>query len=324
MPRTDLQRRAFARDVHDGLASAQKSLPSVYFYDERGSELFRQIMELPEYYLTRAERQILERHGSRLAAPFRAAPCDVVDLGAGDGTKARLLLEELRAVGADVRYCPIDVSETALLTVLGACARDLPWLATESVVAEYAAGIRWVAAQGGARRRLVLLLGSNIGNLDDGAARAFFRDLRGALREGDHVLVGFDLVKDAAVLQRAYDDGAGITAEFNLNLLRRINGELGGTFEPENFRHFAAFSPARRAMESYLLSRRRQTALVEGRAYDFDAWEPIHTEISRKYRERDVTAFALEAGFVEVAHFLDEERLFVDAFWRVGPAAGTP
>jgi dimethylhistidine N-methyltransferase len=311
------ERIRFERVVHEGLSRTPKALSSMYFYDERGSELFRRIMELPEYYLTRVEREILALHGSRIVAPFAESACDVVDLGAGDGVKTRILIERLRQANADVRYVPIDVSKGALESALEACSREMPWLAVEGVIAEYAEGLRWLAARARSRPRLVLLLGSNVGNLDDQAARGFFRMLRGVLQPGDHVLVGFDLVKDVDRLQRAYDDSAGVTAQFNLNLLLRINRELGGEFDPAKFRHFAVFSPHTRAMESFLLSKRRQSVRVGAVRYEFDAWEPIHTEISRKYRQLEIGAFAAAAGFLEVGHFVDEQRSFVDALWRV-------
>src|SRR4051794_37332964 len=145
----------FERDVHDGLSRAPKSLPSLYFYDARGSELFRRIMDLPEYYLTRAERDILERHGGDIAAPFAGRPCDVVDLGAGDGAKTRILLGHLARANGSVRYVPIDVSDGALATVLDACAAEMPSLSTQGVVAEYEAGIRWLSRSSAERSRLV-------------------------------------------------------------------------------------------------------------------------------------------------------------------------
>jgi dimethylhistidine N-methyltransferase len=311
------ERIRFERAVHEGLSRAPKSLSSMYFYDERGSELFRRIMELPEYYLTRVERETLALHGSRIVAPFAESACDVVDLGAGDGVKTRILIERLRQANADVRYVPIDVSRGALESAIEACEREMPWLTVEGVIAEYADGLRWLNARARTRPRLVLFLGSNVGNLDDQAARGFFRMLRGVLHPGDHVLVGFDLIKDVERLQRAYDDSAGVTAQFNLNLLLRINRELGGEFDPAKFRHFAVFSPRSRAMESYLLSKRRQSVRVGAVRYEFDAWEPIHTEISRKYRQLEIGAFAADAGFLEVGHFVDEQRSFVDALWRV-------
>jgi dimethylhistidine N-methyltransferase len=314
--------RRFERDVHDGLARVPKALPSLYFYDARGSDLFRRIMDLPEYYLTRAEREVLERHGRVIAELLAGRQCDVVDLGAGDGAKTRILLGHLARAGSDVRYLPVDVSDGALATVLDACAAELPWLPTEGVVAEYEAGIRWLSRRDANRSRLVLFLGSNVGNLDDVNARGFFSSLYEALLPGDHVLVSFDLVKDVRVMQPAYDDASGVTAEFNLNLLRRINRELGANFDENAFRHYATFSPSRRAMESYLLSCKAQKVRVGRREYAFEAWEPLHTEISRKYYESDVRGFAEDVGFVEVGHFFDERRLFVDALWRVGPAEG--
>jgi L-histidine Nalpha-methyltransferase len=311
----------FQRDVHEGLSRTPKGLSSMYFYDDRGSELFRRIMELPEYYLTRTEFEILARNAPSIVESMRGGPCDVVDLGAGDGLKTKVLLERFHGAPHDVRYVPIDVSPYALRTAIKSCQTELPWLSAQGLVADYTQGIAWLAEHDPARKRLVLALGSNVGNLPPPAAQRFFRALRAALRPGDHVLVGFDLMKDVALLQRAYDDSAGVTAEFNLGLLRRINRELDGDFDLASFRHFATFSPRTNAMESYLLSLRRQTVRVAGKRYAFDAWEPIQTEISCKYRPADVNAFACDAGFAEVRHFFDERHWFLDALWRVPDAS---
>jgi dimethylhistidine N-methyltransferase len=311
-------RARFERDVLAGLARPLKTLSSMYLYDDRGSELFRRIMDLPEYYVTRVEREILERHAPSIAAPLRDGPLDVIDLGAGDGLKTRILLEQFRALGRHVRYLPIDVSEHALRTVLAATRAEQPWLGASGILAEYDQGIRWLSQRDPSRRRLVLLLGSNIGNLAAGEARRFFRRLRRSLRPGDHALIGFDLQKDVDVLQRAYDDSAGVTAEFNLNLLRRINRELAGDFELSGFRHYATYSPARAAMESYLLSQHEQRVRVAGQVFAFEAFEPIRTEISCKYRPTAVRGFARDAGFEEAGLYFDERRYFVDALWSVG------
>lgn len=311
----DSGRARFEEDVYAGLSSRPKRLASMYFYDEIGSDLFRSIMELPEYYVTRVEREILLQNAGAIVEPLLGTRCDVIDLGAGDGLKTRILLERLRGEGA--RYVPIDISERALVDAWEACRERLPWLSVQPVRAEYFAGIAHIAELEPERKRLLLLLGSNIGNLDQTAAHEFFRSLRAALRPGDLVLVGFDLVKDLDVLQRAYDDSAGVTAQFNLNLLRRINRELGGHFHLADFRHHATFSHARQAMESHIVSKRRQTVRVGRHAFEFAAWEPIHTEISCKYREADVRAYARAAGFDEVGHFSDERNYFIDALWRV-------
>lgn len=313
------ERESFARDVRKGLARRKKALSSRYFYDERGSELFRRIMTLPEYYVTRVEREIMEHHAAHMAAPLRDAPLDVIDLGAGDGVKSRILLKQFRVLGPQARYLPIDVSEHALHTLLAATRAELAWLEARGVVADYEQGIRWLAQQDPARRRLVLLLGSNIGNLAPAQARRFFRRLRRSLRPGDHALVGFDLQKDVRLLQDAYDDSAGVTAEFNLNLLRRINRELDGNFDPDGFRHYATYSPTRAAMESYLISQHEQHVQAAGGRFSFEAFEPIRTEISCKYRPSGVRAFAFDAGFAEVGMYFDERRYFVDALWCVEP-----
>jgi L-histidine Nalpha-methyltransferase len=320
------EQQRFERDILKGLGRAPKAVPSLHLYDARGSRLFQRIMELPEYYVTRVEHEILERHGAELVASLLRSerPVDVIDLGAGDGLKSRVLLGHLEPRASAVRYLPIDISEHALLSVLTGCKHEQPWLATQGVVADYAEGISWLSQRDPARRRLVLVLGSNVGNLAHGASLRFFRTLRRALREGDQVLVGFALVKDPSVLQRAYDDAAGVTAEFNTNLLRRINRELGGDFDLKAFRHYATFAPIRRAMESYLISTRAQRVQVAGHGFEFQAWEPMRTEISCKYRISDVSAFARDAGFCELGHYIDERRYFVDALWSVKPDAATP
>jgi uncharacterized SAM-dependent methyltransferase len=196
-------------------------------------------------------------------------------------------------------------------------ASAFPRLRVEPVQGEYFDGLRTLGQRDGGAL-LVLFLGSNVGNLERGEAIAFLRSLRGALRPGDHVLVGFDLLKDPATLRAAYDDPDGVTAAFNLNLLARINRELDGDFDPGAFEHVATFDPARPAMESWLRSRRRQRVRVAGRCFRFEAGERIHTEVSCKYRERDVAAFAAAAGFEEAGRFRDRRRWFVDALWRVG------
>ena len=306
----------FLRDVFQGLARPGKAIPSLWFYDARGSEIFQRIMALDGYYPTRIEHEILARHGSEIVAPFFGRGCTVVDLGAGDGTKTRLLLEPLSLRSPRFGYAPIDISGAALADVSARMAAAFPRLRVTPVEAEYFDGLR--ALQGrepGAL--LVLFLGSNIGNLERGEAIAFLRSLRAALRPGDHVLVGFDLLKDVGALRAAYDDPEGVTAEFNLNLLDRMNRELGADFDLEAFEHRATFDPVRPAMESWLSSRRRQRVWIAGRPFDFEAGETIHTEISCKYREEDPSAFAVEAGFSEIGQFHDRRGWFVDALWRV-------
>jgi len=308
----------FLRDVLQGLDRPRKAVPSLWFYDARGSRIFQRIMALDGYYPTRIEHEILARHGSDIVAPFFGRGCTVVDLGAGDGTKTRLLLEPLSLRSPRFGYAPIDISGAALADVSARMASEFPRLRVTPVEAEYFEGLR--ALQGRQPGSLlVLFLGSNIGNLERAEAIAFLRSLRAALRPGDHVLVGFDLLKEVEVLRGAYDDAEGVTAAFNLNLLGRMNRELGADFDLEAFGHRATFDPVRPAMESWLVSRRRQRVRVAGRTFGFEAGEAIHTEISCKYREGDPSALAALAGFSEIGQFRDRRGWFVDALWRVNP-----
>jgi dimethylhistidine N-methyltransferase len=311
-------RARFRSDVLAGLAVRPRRFPSLWFYDEVGSRLFQRIAELPEYYLGRCEREILEREAGRIAAPFAGRPCTVVDLGAGDGDKTRVLLSRLQQGTPDLAYAPVDVSVAALRQVVAQTEREWPRLPILPVAAEYAGALRRLHAREPGRALLVLFLGSNIGNLERAQAVALLRSLRTALARGDHALVGFDLLKDLEVLRRAYDDGEGVTAAFNLNLLARVNRELDGDFDLSAFSHRATFDPVRPAMESWLVSLRRQRVRVAGRTFRLAEGEAIHTEISCKYREADIAAFAAESGFEERALLLDSRGWFADALWRAG------
>ncbi|HQR30259.1 MAG TPA: L-histidine N(alpha)-methyltransferase, partial [Anaeromyxobacteraceae bacterium] len=281
------------------------------------SELFREIMGLGAYYPTRAEQRILERHAAEITAPLAGRACTVVDLGAGDGAKTRLLLDALCGHGPPPCYAPVDLSGAALAQASGRMASAFPGMEIVPVEADYLQGLRALGT-GRPGPLLVLFLGSNVGNLERAEAARFLRSLRRRLRPGDHVLVGLDLVKDPATLHAAYDDAAGVTAAFNLNLLERINRELGGDLDVRAFEHVATFDPARPAMESWLRSRRRQRVRVAGRCFSLEAGERIHTEISCKYREGDIDAFARHAGFEEVGRHRDRSHRFADAVWRVG------
>ncbi|MCA9546394.1 MAG: L-histidine N(alpha)-methyltransferase, partial [Myxococcales bacterium] len=256
----DSPRRAFAEEVLVGLSERPKRLPSKYFYDDAGSRLFQDITELDAYYPTRCEREIFQAHHADLLDRFRRAPFNLIDLGAGDGRKTAVLLEYLIEKGADVRYVPIDISEEAMRIAVDAVGQRFPTLPISGLVADYFDGLRWLAHQTD-RRNLVLFLGSNIGNFDKPRARAFLRRLWNALNPADRVLIGFDLKKDIEALLLAYNDPQGVTERFNLNLLERINRELGGTFNPDKFRFFSTYNVFSGAMESYLVS------LVDQRVY---------------------------------------------------------
>lgn len=314
-------RERFRQEVLAGLAAPARSLPSIWFYDARGSRLFQRIMRLPGYYPTRVEAGILARHAKAMLGALPRGPSAVVDLGAGDGVKTRLLVAAARQRAAGVVYAPVDVSESALAAASAWMRARWPALPVRPIRADYVEGLAHAARGAGSAPLLVLLLGSNIGNLEWTEAASLLRALRRALRPGDHLLVGLDLLKSEAVLRGAYDDPEGVTAAFNLNLLARINRELGGDFDLGSFEHRASFDASRPAMESWLVSRRAQVVTVAGERFGFREGEAIHTEISWKYTEDQVGALGREAGFAEVGHYHDQRRWFVDALWRAPPVA---
>jgi len=309
---------SFALDVLTGLSERPKRLSSRWFYDDRGSELFERIMSEPEYYPTDLERSIFEAHGPALAEHFAGRELDVVDLGAGDGTKTFLLLEALRAAGATSRYVPVDISEGAMVSLHDKVAAELPDQDVHGLVGDYVGALRHLASVD-SRQRLVLFLGSNIGNFDKPRARAFLRRMWTGLRPGDHVLIGFDLKKDIEALLAAYNDRNGTTAAFNLNLLERINRELGGHFDLDTWRHYGTYNVFTGAMESYIVSLEEQSVAIDAlrTSFHFMPWEPIHTEYSYKYLEHDIESLASFTGFEIVARYFDERRWFCDALWRV-------
>ncbi|MCF7801482.1 MAG: L-histidine N(alpha)-methyltransferase [Candidatus Marinimicrobia bacterium] len=311
-------RQQFLRDVEQGLSQTPKSIPSQYFYDETGSKLFEQIMDLPEYYLTDAEYEILERNHRRLAELVNHSAFNLVELGAGDGRKTRVLLEHLHSEKIDFKYIPIDISEGAMTSLqeeVAACCSDLEML---GVVGEYFQGLNWVEKHVGGPS-LVLFLGSNIGNFRPSKAKIFLRRLRQVLRPGDFVLMGFDLKKDTRRLNAAYNDKQGITARFNLNLLARINRELAGEFDLDNWEFYGWYNPLSGAVESSLLSRKRQCVRIGacGKVFEFDAWEAIHTEYSFKYSEAEIEKMATTAGFTVAEHYHAKNQTFVDSLWSI-------
>jgi L-histidine N-alpha-methyltransferase len=312
------ERSIFAAEVREGLGGSPRTLSSKWFYDDRGSRLFQRITEVDEYYLTRCEEEVLRAHRQELAGLYQDLPLDLVELGVGDGRKTALLLESFLEARVDVHYRPVDISEGAMAGLL-ASLRDRfgNALQTEGIVAEHFDALRWLQGREG-RALLVLFLGSNIGNFTAAGTAVFLRHLREALIPGDRVLIGFDLAKDPATVLRAYNDSQGVTREFNLNLLDRINRELGGDFDRTAYRHEARWDPADRAVQSWLVSRRPQTVRIEAADLELclDEGEGIRTEFSHKYTREDISAFAAAAGFTQERLLLDRRGWFADALWR--------
>ncbi len=311
-------RQQFAVDVLIGLSESPKKLSSKYFYDNEGSQIFAQITELSEYYLTRCEQEILETHKEIIADLIEGQRFNLVELGAGDGRKTRLLLEHFLDRQLEFRYIPIDISESAMKGWVESLGADYPELETQGLVCEYFEGLKWLSSLSG-RKNLILFLGSNIGNFNVSEARTFLYSLWNVLHQGDYLLTGFDLKKDIELLRRAYNDSKGITRNFNLNLLTRINQELGGNFDLSKFQYNSVYDVFTGAMESYLVSTETQTVMIEElrQSFTFEAWEPIHTEFSYKYLESDITMLADQTGFSIVAHLFDSKHFFVDSIWKV-------
>ncbi|MBF9237277.1 L-histidine N(alpha)-methyltransferase [Hymenobacter sp. BT683] len=304
-----------AQHVAEGLRRTPKTLSSMYFYDDIGSQLFQQIMKLPEYYPTRAEFSIFREHGAALAAalsPQAGGAFALVELGAGDGAKTKLLLRELLRAGTAFTYAPVDISEGAMTGLVESLRQELPALHVAPLVSDYATALTELRTRPGSKA--VLFLGSNIGNFHPTDRLDFLRKLAFPLAPADRLLIGFDLQKDPRRIRAAYDDAQGITAAFNLNLLTRLNRELGADFDLAKWQHYTDYNPLNGAVRSYLVSTHAQQVRIEAldETFEFAAWEVIHTENSYKFTLRQIEELAAEAGLRVVESFTDAAGDFAD------------
>ena len=301
-PRPD----GFLNDVLAGLSLPQKAVPPKYFYDERGSQLFEEICGLDEYYPTRTELAIMREcidHLAKLLGP----DTELVEFGSGASVKTRILIERIRPS----LYMPVDIAEVALREAAGGLAGLFPWLNVSGLVADFAQPLALPEFVGvPVRRRVVYFPGSTIGNFTPGEALAFLRRVHGILGAGGVLVIGVDTKKSKKVLDAAYDDARGVTAEFNLNLLRRINRELGGDFQLARFRHKAFYDETAGRIEMHLESTHAQFVRIAGRRFDFAPGETIHTEISCKYAIEEFRALGDAARFHTQAVYTDPDRLF--------------
>jgi len=301
---------SFADDVRAGLDAQQKRLSPKYFYDELGSALFEAICALPEYGLTRAEMEILTRDAPAMVAAL-PGPLDLVEFGSGSARKTRALIEAALAAQGELTYRPIDISPTALVDSAETLVAAYPTLRVEAYASDYTD----LLASGtlrGERRVLALFLGSNIGNYEPTAACGLLSAMARALRSDDGLLLGADRKKDAAVLERAYDDKTGVTAAFDKNLLGRINRELGGEFDLDGFEHAARYDVECGVVESFLVAKRRMSVRIAAleTTVAFSVGETIHTESSYKFDEADVAALAAAAGFRVTRRWTDSKNGF--------------
>ncbi|MDB4969967.1 MAG: L-histidine N(Alpha)-methyltransferase [Myxococcales bacterium] len=299
----------FAADVRAGLTARTKRLSCRYFYDAEGSALFEQICALPEYYLTRAELSILRAHADEIIAGI-GDDAALVELGSGSATKTRTLIEAALRAHGGVRYVPIDISRSMLEASSRALLADYAGVEITAIAAEYRAGLRWLRRR--PEPKLVLWLGSNVGNFGRGEAARFLRGVRATMSAGDALVMGVDLQKSRAELEAAYDDAAGVTARFNLNLLERINRDLGGHFDLDAFRHRARWNERVGRVEIEIVSRRAQSVRIDALALTvaFAEGEAIYTESSYKYSPAQIDELARAAGMFVQRRWLDDQERF--------------
>jgi len=298
-------REEFRRAVLEGLSRAPRAIPAKFLYDARGSALFDAICELPEYYLTRTETNILRQHAAEIGR--RAGPgCALVEFGSGSSVKSRLLIEALPRIAL---YAPIDISRSHLDATAAQLRRDYPRLTVEPVCADFMGPVP-VPAIDTEARRLGFFPGSTIGNLEPAEATTFMKGARALVGDDGALVLGVDLKKDPQRLHDAYNDSAGITAAFTLNLLRRMNRELHATFDLSAFAHEAFYNAAESRIEIYFRSLREQSVLVAGRRFDFAEGERVHTEYSYKYDAASIEALAHSSGFRIAETWTDPSRLF--------------
>jgi len=300
-------RDSLRADVRAGLGTMPKSLPPKYFYDERGSELFDEITRLPEYYLTRAETSILRRHAAEIAELSRCE--SLVELGSGTSAKTGLLLRALLDGGTLREFVPLDVDPAVLTEATNALAAEYPGLSIAPFVGDFERDLAAVPPGG---RRMIAFIGSTIGNLEPPARSSLLRQVRAALRPGDTFLLGTDLVKDVGRLLRAYDDAAGVTAEFNRNVLVVVNRELAADFAVQEFQHVALWDAANEWIEMRLRSARAQTVRIDdlGLTVCFAAGEELRTEISAKFRSDKLRAELAAAGLQTLRFWTDPDGDF--------------
>ncbi|TDN90486.1 dimethylhistidine N-methyltransferase [Salegentibacter sp. 24] len=309
---------AFEQDVYKGLTSFPKYLLSKYIYDQKGDKLFQQIMAMPEYYLTDCELNILENHKAAIAEIInKTGGFDLIELGAGDGKKTKILLQYLVDNNYDFKYFPIDISQHVLEELEHSLKTEIPEVNVKIQQGTYFKTLENLTDYND-RRKVILVLGSNIGNLLHENAIEFLRNLKEAMTPQDMLFMGFDQKKDPKKILDAYNDNTGITEAFNKNLLVRINRELGADFNLDSFKHWETYDPESGTAKSYLVSKSKQKVVINklDLEVNFDAWESIHTEISQKYDDAIVEWLAVEAGLEIQTSFQDKENDYKNYIFR--------
>jgi L-histidine N-alpha-methyltransferase len=306
-----------AKTIEEGLSQKPKRLPGWLFYDKVGDKIFQSIMNMPEYYLTRCEYEILESNKDILLKLFadNSKPFNLIELGAGDGFKTELLLKHFSKNQMKFVYTPIDVSGNVLKALTVRLLENIPNLDIRPHINRYDDALNMLEL--GELRNIFLFLGANIGNFTTRDAVQFGTRISSVMKDDDQLLIGFDLKKDPRLIHAAYDDPHGITKDFNMNLLVRLNRELDADFKPDNFCHYPYYNPETGQNKSYLVSKINQDVYLKGidKLFHFDQWEAIHTEISQKYDQEMIHNFAAETGLQIVQYFYDSKHYFCDVLF---------
>ncbi|MCF0054674.1 L-histidine N(alpha)-methyltransferase [Dyadobacter sp. CY356] len=306
----------FEQDIDDGLSAPLKNISSKYFYDDLGSVIFQDIMNMPEYYPTPCEFEILSLQGQDIIKKLDFnEPFNIVEFGAGDGIKTRQLLKKLLENQVDFTYVPIDISQKAIEELEANMLGYLPGLKIKSIVGNYFSVIEELTEM--EQPGLFLFLGSNIGNYQEQEASELLGQFNNHMKSGDKILIGFDLQKNPATIRNAYDDSQGITKAFNMNLLQRMNRELGANFKKEFFDFYSHYNPINGEVRSYLVSLKQQEVYISriDKTYSFRQNELIWTELSKKYTIAEIENLATNNGFELIEHFLDCKHYFTDSLW---------
>jgi L-histidine Nalpha-methyltransferase len=299
--------------VRQGLSAKRKYLPTWLFYDKRGDELFREIMELPEYYLTRCEAEILQTYSDAIAHNFRQESKEwrIIEFGAGDGSKTLRLLTSFVSRGIKVHYSPVDISDNILNIIKNNLKERLPAVEVEPVHAEYLDAISLLDGRE-PTPLLVLFMGGNLGNFERNSAAAFLNAIGAKMKNKDRMIIGFDLMKSPSIIEKAYHDYTGVTTLFNKNLLTRINRELGADFDLQQFEHWPVYDAVTGACRSYLVSLKKQTVRIRDLNLEvsFKPWETIYTEISQKYDEEMIYELMIVSNCAVERMLFDHQRYF--------------
>lgn len=302
------QKKTFLEDVVAGMTAEHKYLSSKYFYDEKGSRIFQEIMRMEEYYLPECEVEILKNRSKNIISGLIHDEFDIIELGAGDGSKTIIFLEEAVKAGKKIKYIPLDISADILKVNQKHVQKVLPDLEVEGLAGDYFETIKQI--NGREKPCIILFMGSNIGNFRGNKALEFIKFINGFMNQGDYFLMGVDLKKDPFIILPAYSDKAGITKKFNLNLLERINRELGANFEIDKFGHYATYDSYDGAAMSFLISLEDQQVQLDDHEFLFKEHEVIHMEVSQKYSLEDLDTIAEKTGFTHSEHFLDSKEYF--------------